>query len=170
MSGWRCMPPNTNAALACLLPRQERQRGRPGRARGRASVRPRISAAQGREAQMLPCHHKLCEDEWPGRRGLPKIGWNCPRPESKWPQFQYEKTVFLTCISARPRQGDASSADRKHSVLGLWNWKLLFHQGTKMQRNLHESGASGLRDLPGRKYKWARASHVRWGDTETADV
>lgn len=120
----------------------------PQEGQGRSvSVQQRVSAGQWWKVHMSQCHHQLCENEWSGHKGVPKIGWNCPQSENKLPRFQYEKTVFLTYISMWPLLGEARSTEMKHNMLRLLNWKLLLHQDTKMQRNLHESGASRLTDL-----------------------
>lgn len=102
---------------------------------------------------MVQCHRKLCWNEWSGHKGVPKIGWNCSHSENKLPKFQYEKTAFLTYIFMWPLLGEARSTEMKYNILWFWNWKLLFHQDTKMWKNLHESSASRLKDLLWRKDK-----------------
>lgn len=86
-------------------------KGAKGRQGRRVYAQQRISAGQWWKVHMLQCHHKLCENEWSGHKGVPKIGWNCPQSENKLPKFQYEKTVFLTCIFMWPLLGEARSAE-----------------------------------------------------------
>lgn len=107
----------------------------------------RIGAGQWWKVHMLQCHHKLYWKEWSGHKGVPKIGWNCSQSENKLLKFQYEQIVFLTCIFMWSLLGEARSTEMKYNMLWHWNWKLLFHLDTKMQRNLHESGASRPKDL-----------------------
>lgn len=127
---------------------------------------------------MLQCHHKLCWNEWLGHKGVPKIGWNHSQSENKLPKFQYEKTVFLTYIFMWPPLGEARPTEIKYNMLWLRNWKLLFHQDTKMQRNLHESVPQGLKIYYEGKTKWTMAHHMAWtlaanlhlGGMETSEV
>lgn len=127
---------------------------------------------------MVQCHHKLCWNEWSGHKGVPKIGWNCSHSENKLPKFQYEKTAFLTYIFMWPLLGEARSTEMKYNILWFWNWKLLFHQDTKMRKNLHESVSQGLKIYYEGKTKWTMACQLAWtlgvnlhfGETKTSEV
>lgn len=141
-SSCRSTWPNANFTLVNLLQRQGRWWLEPQKGRERRAQAPlRTGAGQWWKVHMLQCHHKLHCKEWSGHKGVPKIGWNCSQSENKLPKFQYEQTMFLTCIFMWSLLGEARSTEMKYNMPWQWNLKLLFHLDTKMQRNLHEPGA-----------------------------
>lgn len=149
--------------LVNLLQRQGRWWLEPQEGRERRVQAPlRTGAGQWWKVHMLQCHHKLQCKEWSGHKGVPKIGWKCSQSENKLPKFQYEQTVFLTCIFMWSLLGEARSTEMKYNMPWQWNLKLLFHLDTKCREICMSLVPEGLKIYYERKTKWTMVCQLAW--------